>query len=522
MEPPLSKRNPALRLADLAATQPLPHQNMTGFPGLGGHHPLSHHAHLHPGELGNDPGVALTPFGPEHMAQTNALKLSPSHHIQSHHEAQTAASFTSAQTTVGFPVAHPHSGYSSSRDFILRRELSASAMHALGDQHSSASSPHHHGMFISPTGAYGHAESGAHSLFTGLHDQASPGAHHHHHALNGQMRLGIPGDIYGRPEHFGHRPEHYGPSSLHSYNSMNLNVNIASAPHGAAGAFLRYMRQPIKQELICKWIDQDQSQKKPCSKTYGTMHELVNHVTVEHVGGPEQSSHVCFWEECPREGKAFKAKYKLINHIRVHTGEKPFPCPFPGCGKVFARSENLKIHKRTHTGQRETLQVRVRRLRQKIRQQQRPEEALPRPHQRQAVLLQGPRLRQVLHAPELAAEAHEGALQVPAAPKHHHHHHQQQQQQQHQHRLLYILHEPPRGPSVSPLGAAQEPNLREPLPSGHQPQRVVRVPGQRRTPPPPHPLQRRANVGRGRGLFQKFRPEDNALMPPPTAPFLTT
>lgn len=80
------------------------------------------------------------------------------------------------------------------------------------------------------------------------------------------------------------------------------------------------------------------------------MHELVTHVTVEHVGGPEQSNHICFWEECPREGKPFKAKYKLVNHIRVHTGEKPFPCPFPGCGKVFARSENLKIHKRTHTG----------------------------------------------------------------------------------------------------------------------------------------------------------------------------
>jgi len=71
---------------------------------------------------------------------------------------------------------------------------------------------------------------------------------------------------------------------------------------------------------------------------------------VDHVGGTDQNVHICYWENCVREGKPFKAKYKLVNHIRVHTGEKPFACPFVGCGKVFARSENLKIHKRTHTG----------------------------------------------------------------------------------------------------------------------------------------------------------------------------
>jgi KRAB domain-containing zinc finger protein len=51
---------------------------------------------------------------------------------------------------------------------------------------------------------------------------------------------------------------------------------------------------------------------------------------------------------CSVCNKTFARKDYLANHCKINTGERPFHCPI--CEKSFSRKDYLENHSRRHTG----------------------------------------------------------------------------------------------------------------------------------------------------------------------------
>eukprot|EP00094_Tigriopus_californicus_P003367 TCALIF_03238-PA protein Name:"Similar to ci Transcriptional activator cubitus interruptus (Drosophila melanogaster)" AED:0.14 eAED:0.14 QI:51/0.66/0.5/1/0.88/0.9/10/0/1110 len=100
-------------------------------------------------------------------------------------------------------------------------------------------------------------------------------------------------------------------------------------------------------ETHCHWVG--------CDREFGTQDALVKHLNNDHIAA-NKKSFVCFWKDCSREEKPFKAQYMLVVHMRRHTGEKPhkctkpYACKAPGCTKRYTDPSSLRKHVKTVHG----------------------------------------------------------------------------------------------------------------------------------------------------------------------------
>ena len=77
-----------------------------------------------------------------------------------------------------------------------------------------------------------------------------------------------------------------------------------------------------------------------CKSLFRSKKALNDHIMENH------SEYDVF--ECELCHKSLSTKLGLKEHMNIHTGNRPYKCPFEGCSQTFRQSSQFSIHKKVH------------------------------------------------------------------------------------------------------------------------------------------------------------------------------